>query len=144
MVEWIPNILLGLLICTFFGFCLYVIHTLESGVDTMKEKQLQAQLDAHSNEIQRLMHRCRTLEDKLAEIEKRLNEKQDRIDLAEWSYVPREIRELPDESDEESDEEETPLDKYRRNVKEMAERVRKAYCDFINKAVTERLKGKNQ
>ena len=144
MVEYIPAILGFVLIFTLIVFCLYVIFTLERSVDTTKGKQLQAELDAHSNEIQRLMHRCRALEDRLAEIKKRLNEKQDRIDLAEWSYVPREIRELPDELNEESDEEETPIDRYCRKVNEMAERIGKAYCDFMSKAIAERLKGENQ
>lgn len=39
-----------------------------------KERQQQAELKAHSDEIQRLMHRCRALEDRLAEIEKWLPE----------------------------------------------------------------------
>ena len=74
MVEWIPIIIGCLLICILVGFAIFAIWSLDGGVDTMKEKQLQAQLDAHSNEIQRLMHRCRALEDRLAEIEKWLPE----------------------------------------------------------------------
>lgn len=74
MGEWIPVILGVVLIFILVGFCIFAIRSLDNGVDTMKEKQLQAQLDAHSNEIQRLMHRCRVLEDKLAEIEKWLPE----------------------------------------------------------------------
>jgi len=74
MVEYMPVILGFVLIFALIGFCLFTIRSLDNGVDTMKEKQLQAQLDAHSNEIQRLMHRCRALEDRLAEIEKWLPE----------------------------------------------------------------------
>lgn len=74
MVEWIPSILAGFLICILVGFCLYVIYTLESSVDSTKERQLQAQIDANANEISKLMHRCRALEDRLTEIEKWLPE----------------------------------------------------------------------
>lgn len=74
MIEYIPAILGFALIFVLIGFCIFTIRSLDNGVDTMKEKQLQAQLDAHTNEIQRLMYRCRVLEDKLAEIEKWLPE----------------------------------------------------------------------
>ena len=141
MVEWIPSILVGLLICIFVGFCFYVIYTLESGVDTTKEKQLQAQLDAHANEIQRLMHRCRALEDRLAEIEKRLKRITE-IEDSDWSYEPREIRELTESGEE--PEEETLLEKYNREVHEKANNIVNRFCEVMTKAISNSLEKESE
>ena len=65
MIEYIPAILNFVLIFILIGFWIFAIHSLDDGVDKTKERQLQAQLDAHADEMQRLRFRLRRIEDKL-------------------------------------------------------------------------------
>lgn len=53
-------------LCILVWFCYFAIKSLDdSDVGADKERQLQAQLDAHADEMQRLRFRLRRVEDKL-------------------------------------------------------------------------------
>lgn len=53
-------------LCILVWFCYFAIKSLnDSEIGTNKGRQLQAQLDAHADEMQRLRFRLRRIEDKL-------------------------------------------------------------------------------